>query len=47
MTVKELIETLQQCPQDFPVFIRTNSEIFRIGTIGIDHNEQTVDLFAE
>ena len=46
-TVAELIETLKQCPQDFPVFIHTNCEIFGIETVGIDNKEETVDLFAE
>lgn len=44
-TVKELIEVLQKCPQDFEVLIRTETETSPIETIGIDHNENTVDLF--
>ena len=44
-TVKELIEVLQKCPQDFKVLIRTEAEMSPVETIGIDHNEETVDLF--
>lgn len=45
-TVKELIEVLQKCPQDFEVLIRTETEMSPVETIGIDHNENTVDLFT-
>ena len=45
-TVKELIEVLQKCPEDFEVLIRTETEVSPIETIGIDHNKNTVDLFA-
>lgn len=52
-TVAELIETLKQCPQDYPVYLRTETGvynadgIYRIYTVGIDPNEETVDIFAE
>ena len=46
-TVKELIEALKQCPQDYPVFINLGIEVYNIETVGIDNNEQTVDLFPE
>lgn len=46
-TVKELIETLKQCPQDYEVLLDADFAIFKIDTVGIDHEEETVDLFAE
>ena len=46
-TVKELIETLKQCPQDYEVLINSVTFVTGIETVGIDNNEQTVDLFAE
>ena len=45
-TVAELIETLKQCPQDYEVLINTPHFISGIETVGIDNNEQTVDLFT-
>lgn len=46
-TVKELIETLQKCPEDYAVLLHTESESFNIECVGIDRDEETVDLFAE
>lgn len=46
-TVKELIEALTKCPQEAEVSIYINSEKFPFETIGIDHNENTVELFME
>lgn len=46
-TVKELIETLKQCPQDYPVYINLGIEVYDIETVGIDPNEKTVDIFPE
>ena len=45
-TVKELIETLKQCPQDYEVFINTPVSIFHGEMVGIDHEEESVDLFT-
>lgn len=45
-TVAELIETLKQCPQDYEVYIRTETTIYSLETVGIDNNEKTVDLFS-
>ena len=44
-TVAELIETLKQCPQDYEVKIRVDYEGYEINSVGIDHDEHTVDLF--
>jgi hypothetical protein len=52
-TVKELIEALQQCPQDYEVNIIKGSCGYRIShtyevkTVGIDNNEKSVDLFID
>ena len=46
-TVKELIEDLQQCPQDYPVYIYADSTTFIIETVGIDPNEKEVGIFGE
>lgn len=52
-TVKELIKTLQQCPEDYEVvmdiFSDTNyvTDEYSIETVGIIHDTKTVDLFAE
>ena len=45
-TVKELIEILSQCPQDYGVQVYSANLIGSINTVGIDHNEQIVDLFT-
>jgi hypothetical protein len=44
-TVKELIEALQQCPQDYEVRICADCTIFDLESVGIDHDDKTVDLF--
>lgn len=45
-TVKELIETLKQCPQDYPVEIASNGFFYGgIESVGIDNEGETVDLF--
>ena len=47
-TVAELIETLKQCPQDYPVEINVNGMfVGGIDTVGIDNEHQTVDFFLE
>ena len=46
-TVKELIEALQQCPDEYPVMVRTNDGFHFVVTVGIDPKENTVDLFVE
>lgn len=43
-TVKELIETLKQCPEDYEVRIYG---LDSIETVGINHVEESVDLFRE
>lgn len=45
-TVKELIEALQQCPEDYIVYIHTTDETSDIESVGIDPAEETVDLFG-
>ena len=44
-TVKELIEALSECPEDYEVHMTPDCMVFDIVSIGIDHNSQTVDLF--
>lgn len=48
-TVKDLIQALQQCPQDYPIYIHNigTEEIFGISSVGFDPNEETADLFIE
>lgn len=46
-TVKELIEALKQCPEDYEVLIQTPGFMGGIESVGIDPDEKTVDLFAE
>ena len=52
-TVKELIETLKECPEDYEVQVIRNyggyaiSSTHKIDTVGIDMNKKTVDLFAD
>ena len=46
-TVKELIEALSQCPEEYTVLMDIDWEIFQIEQVGIDHNKQTVDLFSQ
>jgi predicted secreted protein len=41
-TVKELIEALQQCPEDYEVLIDICGEI---ESVGIDDEAKTVNLF--
>ena len=50
-TVAELVKTLQQCPQDYPVFIRNyegynSDDTYHIYSVGVDPNGETVDLFV-
>ena len=47
-TVKELIETLKECPEDYKVRI-IDTEGFHqdINTIGIDFKNETIDLFID
>ena len=45
-TVKELIETLKQCPEDYEVLFNDGYTVHSIEQVGIDNNEQTVDLFS-
>ena len=46
-TVKELIEALKQCPEDYEVKIVDSECSWQsVDTIGIDHNAKSVDLFA-
>jgi hypothetical protein len=46
-TVKELIDALRQCPEDYQVKIYTASKVCDIDTVGIDLIKGSVDLFAE
>lgn len=47
-TVKELIEALKQCPEDYEVEISTPHTMpLSIDCVGIDHDTCTVDLFGE
>jgi hypothetical protein len=52
-TIKELIETLKQCPEDSEVEIIKGSCGYRIShtyeikTVGINNNEKSVDLFID
>lgn len=47
-TVKELIEALKQCPEDYEVVIvDTLGDLFSIDVLGIDNDAKTVNLFAE
>ena len=47
-TVKELIEALQKCPEDYNVMIYTKpGEGPQIKSIGIDPTAKVVDLFTE
>ena len=47
-TVKELIEALQKCPDDYKVMIYTQpGERAQIETVGIDPTAKVVDLFTE
>ena len=43
-TVKELIEVLKDCPQDYKI---TAQALGMVETVGIDFVEKTVDLFGE
>lgn len=42
-TVKELIEALQQCPEDYTVFMGADCTIFDIESVAINHEEKSVD----
>ena len=52
-TVKELIETLKECPEDYAVQVVKGSAGYRIShtyeikMVGVDINEKTVDLFID
>jgi hypothetical protein len=46
-TVKELIEVLKQCPQEYPVMVKTDNGFEFLVSLGIDLDEKTVDLFSE
>lgn len=52
-TVKELIETLKECPEDYEVQVIKGStgygisHTYEIKTVGIDFNKKTVDLFID
>ena len=46
-TVKELIKTLEECPQDFviEVFNSKTATVEKFETVGIDNNEKKVTFF--
>ena len=46
-TVKDLIEALKECPEEYPVMVHTDDGFRFVVTVGIDLKENTVDLFAE
>lgn len=52
-TVKELIEALKQCPDDYVIQVIKDSSgygishTYEIKTLGIDFKEGTVDLFID
>jgi hypothetical protein len=47
-TVQELIEALQKCPKDYLIELHTNGlPSSELEAIAIDHDHETVDLFAE
>ena len=45
-TVKELIEALQQCPEDYIVYIHTAEETSDVESVGIDPADKAVGLFG-
>lgn len=45
-TVKELIEALKQCPQEYQVMVQTDNGFEFVVSLGIDPKEKTVDLFS-
>lgn len=45
-TVKELIEALQKCPEDYKVIFFDGYTVHPIEQVGIDNDEETVDLFS-
>lgn len=47
MTVKELIEDLKQCPEDYVVYINDGHSFYNIGAVGIDSVEESFDIFAD
>lgn len=46
-TVKELIDALRQCPEDYPVKIYTTDGRYDLDTLGIDLVQGSVDLFPQ
>jgi hypothetical protein len=45
-TVKDLIEALKQCPEDYQVMVATGLGFEFVVTVGIDPKEKTVDLYT-
>ena len=47
-TVKELIEALSKCPEDYEVMlVDGNGDMLYLDMVGINHEMKTVDLFDE
>lgn len=46
-TVKDLIDVLQQMPEHYQVLLHSATETSNIDAVGIDDNEETIDLFME
>lgn len=46
-TVKELIEALQQCPEDYIVYLHDRYTTYNIGAVGIDTVEEAFDIFVD
>ena len=45
-TVKELIEALKECPEDFKVLLVADKP-YEIGMLGVNLELKTVDLFSK
>lgn len=46
-TVKELIEALKKCPEDYKVVVGAhNLNDMEVDMVGIDHDEKVVGLFC-
>lgn len=45
-TVKELIEALKECPEDYKVLLVTDKP-YEIGMLGVNLELKTVDLFSK
>lgn len=46
-TVKELIEALSQCPENYAINIAMLGAAADVEQVGIDHNNETVVIFGK